>query len=166
VRYAVHRFFTHKPSKQTENTPQVYVVNVVNINLAVRFKEKMQKNIIVQKVSYKDGTGAKGHWNKTGIMDADNVWYSTFNKIDVKEGGQYNIEYEESNGFNNIKNITPAGGNTPAASDNRQNSIIRQHSQEMALRYFSITQEGLSLESLVKIIDWFEADANSKELPF
>lgn len=57
----------------------------------------------------------------------------------------YNCEFE-------------AGGN--GGSPERQNIIVRQHSQEMALRYAHIKGASPTLDDeFRKVIDWFDADA-------
>jgi hypothetical protein len=115
---------------------------------------------------------------KTGsIKTADgeyfDVWPDQLPKF--KQGSSYEVEYasREYNGktYHTVKSIVngangAAGGNGET-QDVRQNSIIRQHSQEMALRYMAIQVEAQGsaekgmpdTETLRKLIDWFQRDA-------
>jgi hypothetical protein len=46
--------------------------------------------------------------------------------------------------------------------DDRQRSIIRQHSQHMALLYLGLSKEVPTLDEVREVTNWFEADASGK----
>ena len=134
----------------------------------------MKKKIIVQKKTEKQGTSASGKaYTKFGICDANDEWYNSFQPINAAEGGEYEIEYESNKYGNDLKSIIPLSKtDNQTANMNRQNSIIRQHSQEMSLRELEIKarigelQEFPSKEELTKMIDWYVKDTEEQELPF
>jgi hypothetical protein len=55
---------------------------------------------------------------------------------------------------------TSVGGNFKGKSPDQQASIVRQHSQESALRYHAQLGDKPTLENLRETIDWFVDDAN------
>ena len=132
----------------------------------------MTKKIIAQKVTTKPGVSASGkNYIKYGICDQDNNWYNSFQSINATEGNEYEIEYEVSKFGNDLKSIKPVGEESHKVNgENRQNSIIRQHSQEMAIRWLTMNKVDSYIDDLDKdlkpIIDWFEKDASSGEIPF
>lgn len=55
------------------------------------------------------------------------------------------------------------GGWSGRKSPEDQAQIVRQHSQEMALRYCAVTQKtDITLEELTELIEWFDADAKQQ----
>ena len=131
----------------------------------------MKKRITVQKMSSKQGTGKNGKpYTKYMVMSVENkqeVWYSQFNPINAVEGGEYDIEYNVSKFGNDLISVEPVSETeNKLQNNNRQNSIIRQHSQEMALYYFDITdKKDFTEEELKEKIQWFANDAD-QEMPF
>jgi len=66
------------------------------------------------------------------------------------------------------KSVPPTNKPAPLVEspDDRQRSIIRQHSQEMALRFLDLTGEKTaSFKRVQEVSDWFENDANGEENP-
>jgi len=127
----------------------------------------MKKRITVQKMSANQGTSKSGkNYTKYGIQDQDGNWYNSFHPINAVEAGEFEIEYETTQYGNDLKDINPVDDDNQVKSSNRQNSIIRQHSQEMALYYFDITgKKDFTEEELKEKIQWFADDAD-QEMPF
>lgn len=127
----------------------------------------MKKRITVQKMSANAGTSKTGkNYTKYGIQDQDGNWYNSFQPINAVEAGEFEIEYETTQYGNDLKDIKQVGDDNAVRSSNRQNSIIRQHSQEMALRYFTSKGETtFDIDDLKNMIDWFAKDADQDE-PF
>jgi hypothetical protein len=71
------------------------------------------------------------------------------------------IEGEVSQGEYGLKfKKTPAGGFRPGGrSPEDSKQIVRQHSQEMALRYCALKGAKPDMGELRKVIDWFQRDA-------
>jgi len=139
----------------------------------------MIKTITAQKITSKAGTSKAGkEYTKYGLQDATGSWYNSFNPIPAKEGGEYKIEFEEGQYGNDLKSIEPVSETeNQVANKNRNTSIVRQHSQEMAIRMANlamilglkeITDVKDTKELMVRIsemTDWFVEDADT-ELPF
>lgn len=49
----------------------------------------------------------------------------------------------------------------PAANDDRSHRIERQHSQEMALRYFDLSQKIPTTQELRDMTSWFQRDVGN-----
>jgi hypothetical protein len=134
----------------------------------------MKKRITAQKITSKQGQSAKTGkvFTKYGLCDQENTWYNSFNPINAVEGGEYDIEYEPSQYGNDLKSISAVSETeNKLQNTNRQNSIIRQHSQGVALQELAIKaqtgelKEFPSRDELIRIIDWYADDAN-QDLPF
>lgn len=127
----------------------------------------MKKRITVQKMSSKDGVSKSGkNYVKYGIQDQDGEWYNSFQPINAVEAGEFEIEYETTQYGNDLKDIKQVGDDNVVKSSNRQNSIIRQHSQEMALYYFDVTgKKDFTEAELKEKIQWFADDADQDQ-PF
>jgi len=127
----------------------------------------MKKRITVQKMSSNSGTSKTGKsYTKYGIQDQDGDWYNSFHPINAVEAGEFEIEYETTQYGNDLKDIKQVGDDNEVRSSNRQNSIIRQHSQEMALRYFVAKNDTtFDMDELKNMINWFANDAD-QDMPF
>lgn len=86
------------------------------------------------------------------------------------EGDRLYGHLEERNGFKNFKKAArpgaPGGGGGWRPRDpDESRMIVRQHSQEMALRYCDVrARQGklpaeFTLTDLAKVVDWFQKDA-------
>ncbi len=63
-----------------------------------------------------------------------------------------------------LKRTKQAGGFSRSPDETKR--IVRQHSQEMAIRWASIRTEGVGTrEELKGLIDWFDADVYSGDIP-
>ena len=110
------------------------------------------------------------------VTDAKQDMYSDWDDHNIQEGKTYAIFYtEQTSGGKTYKTIkqaseideSPAEEGIRRESRERQNSIIRQHSQEMSLRYFQARNDTeFTLDALKEMIDWFENDAQCEEEPF
>ena len=77
----------------------------------------------------------------------------------------YDIEIEPQNGSQASKDATQSAGNS-GWSDNRSNRIERQHSQSVAIEYWTLLASGGGItpedckdtKKLRAMIDWFERD--------
>jgi hypothetical protein len=86
-----------------------------------------------------------------------------------------NLEIEPANGVIPIKHpsevsqysqAAPQRAAATGASDDRSNRIERQHSQEMALRYFAIWETtNITTAKLRDMIDWFQRDVGRMPAP-
>jgi hypothetical protein len=112
---------------------------------------------------------------KTGsIKTAEGEYFDVFPGMlpEFKQGGSYEIEYasRDYNGktYHSVKSIlngTNGATGTGETPDARQNSIVRQHSQEMAMRYLAAKiaagpSQMPDNEQLRALIDWFQRDAS------
>jgi pyruvate-formate lyase-activating enzyme len=124
----------------------------------------MTKNITVQAIATKP---TKTGGTKYGIKDQDDVWYSTFQNPKVEKGGEYRIEYETGQYGNDLKEINPLSERENQTKDkNTNNSIVRQHSQEMSLRFLIAQGKSFSLDDVKEMTDWFQEDVENTEVPF
>lgn len=86
---------------------------------------------------------------------------------DPKVGETLEGELEQTQYGFKFKKSRQGGGFGGGKSPEQQKSIVRQHSQEMALRYMAIqvargvVPEGFDYSNLTPIIDWFVKDAGS-----
>lgn len=128
----------------------------------------MKQKIICQSLSQKQGTSKAGKtFTKYGIQDATGTWYNQFQPINATEGGEYEIEFETTQWGNDLKSITPVSvTENKTASMNRNNSIVRQHSQEMSLRYLTAQGQPFSIAEVKEMTDWFVNDVDGVDLPF
>jgi hypothetical protein len=120
---------------------------------------------------------------KTGsIKTTDGRYFDVWPNLlpQFQKGKSYEIE-TESREYNSKTYVTakriisngagsgPSNGSSdqPAPNDNseRQNRIERQHSQEMALRFFAIVGKAPKLEELKPAIDFFQNDIRESLAP-
>lgn len=129
----------------------------------------MTSKVIVQKLSQKEGVSqATGKpYVKYSMQDATGVWYNSFHPIQAIEGGEYLIEYSEGKFGNDLKSLIPVDKTeNQTANTNRNVSIVRQHSQEMALRYLIGQGKPFALDDVKEMTDWFVEDVENTEVPF
>ena len=71
----------------------------------------------------------------------------------------YDIEITPANGQQSTQ-VDRGGAGNGNGNDNRSNRIERQHSQEMALRYFGLSANGQvpDTKKLTEMISWFQRD--------
>lgn len=82
----------------------------------------MSEEILVEKITTKEGSTDGRAWKRYGIKDGNGEWYSTFDEALVaglREGGKARIEYT-SKGVNgrvvkNLVSASPVENGTPAA---------------------------------------------------
>ena len=129
----------------------------------------MKTKIVVQKVSAQEGVSKNTGkpYTKYGVQDANGVWYNSFQPIQGVEGGEYEIEFEEGKFGNDLKSmIAVSQTENQTANKNRNGSIVRQHSQEMALRYLIGQGKPFALDDVKEMTDWFVEDVENTEIPF
>jgi hypothetical protein len=128
----------------------------------------MKKTIVCEVITSKQGQSANGKvYTKYSMKDATGAWYNSFNLINAAQGGEYEIEYEEGKFGNDLKSIKPVSvTENKTASMNRNNAIVRQHSQEMAIRYLTAQGQPFSIQDVKDMTDWFCEDVEGVELPF
>lgn len=129
----------------------------------------MTSRVIVQKLSQKEGVSqATGkQYVKYGLQDATGTWYNSFHPINAIEGGEYMIEFQEGKFGNDLKSIVPVDKTeNQTANKNRNGSIVRQHSQEMSLRYLVAQGKPFDLNDVKEVTDWFVEDVEGTEMPF
>jgi hypothetical protein len=87
-------------------------------------------------------------------------WYTSI-KTDVPQAGarlEGDVELTQyGTKFKKAKGAGFAGGGGRSPEDRK--SIVRQHSQEMALRYCTLKGAKPDMGELRKVIDWFQRDA-------
>jgi len=124
----------------------------------------MTRLIEVQKIVRKD--------NRTAFIDENEIWYSTFDAVlakEVGEGGKYKIEFETNEkGFNNLIKIEVVQkSESELGIRNRNNQIVRQHSQEMALRYLIANNDrGFGFDEVIEYANKFDEDVLGQVEPF
>lgn len=109
-----------------------------------------------------------------GTMTTDAEWFTKADTPIPFAGESVEFEIDASNPQFPPKAKKPNNGNYPPSGGGgggfkkdpaTQRSIIRQHSQEMALRYVVAKEMVLTkgIADLLPIIDWFEKDASGTE---
>jgi hypothetical protein len=122
---------------------------------------------------YVDFQGSPDTYWRRKAGDTPEVGKSYYGTITI---GDYGPRFKKEKKLDGSGASGGSNGSWGGKSPDQQASIVRQHSQEMALRYLAIfgdsaleanDADGLitSLVGEVKpIIDWFEADANKAQL--
>ena len=135
----------------------------------------MSEYIVAEAGVTKSGLGTNGDMKEITLRFQDGVQATWFCKQDTAvpaPGTSVQGEIEDSQWGKKFKKARSGGfggggfggGKMDPA---REQKIVRQHSQEMALRYVAAKDVPLNngIEDLTKIIDWFQKDALGQDAP-